>query len=427
MPTSPEPPRRLYRWELLALLFVTFFFHQGDRGIFGVVLPAIKADLHLTDSQLGLVGSVLFATLAVLMPLTGYLGDVLSRKWIITGSLMFWSFATMITGKAQGVVDLILFRSIATAGGEAFYAPAAYSLIAQFHHKTRALALSIHQCAVYLGVIASGFIGGYVAQRWGWRSAFYIFGIGGIFLAVVLCLRLRNTPQESDGKEEKKRGVKIGALEALSVLFRTPSAMLLTVGFTAIVFVNNAYLIWAPTLVGEKFGLSLTEAGGGSMLYHHLAAMIGVLIGGRLSDAMVLSRRQFRLELQVVAMTLGIPMILLMGLAQSALLTWIAMAGVGLCRGLYESNTHASLFDVIAPRYRASAVAMMTMVAFLAGSTSPWLLGCASNVFADGHGLSYGFAALSLAYLLGVIAIFTALKFTFQHDYKSEEPAEPEA
>lgn len=419
--TAETPSPRFYRWELLALLFLAFFFHQGDRGIFGVVLPAIKADLNLTDSQLGLVGSVLFATLALLMPITGYLGDICSRKWIITCSLIFWSFATMVTGMAHGVVDLILFRSVATAGGEAFYAPAAYSLLAQFHKKTRAIALSVHQCAVYLGVIASGFLGGYVAQHWGWRAAFYIFGCGGILLGVLLCFRLKNSPRDSaDGDAT---GARVRPVEALGILFRTPTALLLTVGFTAIVFVNNAYVIWAPTLVGEKFGLSLAVAGGFSMLYHHVAAMVGVLIGGRLSDAIVPTRRQFRLELQIVAMMLGVPVILFMGLANHPIATWVAMAAMGLCRGLYESNTQASLFDAIAPRYRASAIAMMTMVAFLFGSTSPWLLGCCCTYFADGKGLSYGFASLSLAYLIGCLAMFAALRYTFRRDYQVETPA----
>ena len=99
-----------------------------------------------------------------------------SRKWIITASLIFWSGATAVTGMAQGVLGLIAFRSVATAGGESFYAPAAYPLLAAFHQKTRALAMSVHQAALYLGVMTSGFLGGAIAERWGWRSAFYVFG-----------------------------------------------------------------------------------------------------------------------------------------------------------------------------------------------------------------------------------------------------------
>jgi sugar phosphate permease len=197
---------------------------------------------------------------------------------------------------------------------------------------------------------------------------------------------------------------------------------LLTVGFTAIVLVNNAYVVWAPAFVEEKFGLSVTLAAGYSMFYHHLAAFVGVLIGGRLSDVLVGRRRQFRLELQTAAMLLGVPAILGLGFAGSLTGTWIAMGTLGFFRGLYESNTHASLFDVIPPRYRASAVGVMVMLAFLAGFGSPWLLGQCREWFPDKHGLSYGFAALSAAYLIGGLAVLAALKFTFARDYCEESP-----
>jgi sugar phosphate permease len=208
----------------------------------------------------------------------------------------------------------------------------------------------------------------------------------------------------------------------LGVLFRIPTALLLTVGFTAIVLVNNAYVVWAPIFVEKKFGLSVTAASGYAMFYHHLAALIGVLIGGRLSDALVGRRRQFRLELQSTAMLLGVPAILGMGLAGSVTGTWIAMGTLGFFRGLYESNTHASLFDVIPPRYRASAVGMMVMLAFLLGSVSPWLLGLCREAFPAGQGLSYGFAGLSAAYLVGGMAVLVAAKATFVRDYCEESP-----
>jgi MFS transporter, Spinster family, sphingosine-1-phosphate transporter len=207
-------------------------------------------------------------------------------------------------------------------------------------------------------------------------------------------------------------------LESLGTLFHTPTALLLTVGFTAIVFVNNAFIVWTPSFVGEKFGLSLAAAGGGAMLYHHLAALGGVLIGGRISDVMASSRRAFRVELQAAALLLGAPLIAWIGFADSLTMTWLAMAGMGFCRGLYESNTQASLFDVIAPRVRASAVAMMTMVAFLVGSVSPWLFGCCRTLFRDGSGLSRGFVFLSSAYVLGGLAVLVARKSTLQRDLR---------
>ena len=415
---------RHYKWELLALLFLAYFFHQGDRAIFGIVLSLIKADLHLSDPQVGMVGTVLFLTLALMMPIAGYLGDIWSRKWIITGSLFFWSTATMLTGVVSGLPGLIMFRSVATAGGESFYAPAACSLLAALHRETRALALSIHQASLYLGVMVSGFLGGWIADHWGWRSAFYWFGGAGIILGAVFVWRLKDAPRsEGTGTSDQTSPRRVPPLEALGVLFRTPTALLATVGFTAIVFVNNAYVVWAPNFLEEKFHLSLTEAGGRSMFYHHLAALVGVLVGGRLSDAMVRTRPQFRLQLQTTSILLAAPLLALMGLAGDLATTCAAMGGMGLFRGLCESNTQATLFDVIAPRYRASAISMMVMLGFLVGSTSSWLLGCCRNLFGQTHGLSYGFASFSLVYLIGGIAFFLALTYTFHRDRQIETPS----
>lgn len=405
---------RFYKWELLGLLFLAYLFHQGDRAIFGIVLSQIRGELQLTDQQMGMVGSVLFLTLALMMPLAGYLGDIWSRKWIITGSLAFWSTATMLTGAVSGLPGLIAFRSVATAGGESFYAPAACSLLAALHKRTRALALSVHQASLYLGVMTSGYLGGAIADRWGWRSAFYLFGGCGIALAVVFVWRLKEAPR--DGTPPGHAPARIGPIEALGVLFRTPTALLATAGFTAIVFVNNAYMVWAPNFLEEKFHLSLAQAGWQSMSYHHLAAMVGVLVGGRLSDLIVPRRPEFRLQLQTGSILLGAPMLLFVGLGDTLIVTCAAMAGMGLFRGLCESNTQATLFDVVAPRYRASAISMMVMIAFLVGSTSSWLLGCCRQAFGQAHGLSYGFAAFSLAYLAGGLAFAAALVFTFRKD-----------
>jgi MFS family permease len=410
---------RHYKWELLGLLFLAYFFHQGDRAIFGIVLSSIKGDLQLTDQQMGMVGSVLFLTLALMMPIAGYLGDIWSRKWIITCSLMFWSAATMFTGLVSGLPGLIAFRSVATAGGESFYAPAACSLLASLHKTTRALALSVHQASLYLGVMVSGFLGGWIADHWGWRSAFYVFGGFGIVLGVVFIWRLKDAPRDSAPAGHKP--LRVGPIEALGVLFRTPTALLATAGFTAIVFLNNAYVVWAPNFLEGKFHLTLTAAGWNSMFYHHLAAMIGVLLGGRLSDRMVVTRPQFRLQLQATSMLLAVPMILAMGLCPTLATTCTAMGAMGLFRGLCEANTQATLFDVVAPRYRASALSMMVMVGFLVGSTSSWLLGCSRTVFGQTHGLSYGFASFSLTYLIGGLAFLAALLFTFHHDRYVEE------
>lgn len=420
-PGRAFPP--FYKWELLFWLCLAFFFHQGDRAIFGVVISEIRADLGLTDSQLGLVGSILFLTLALAMPFAGIAGDRLKKNWIITGSLIFWSTATLLTGCVHGLLGLIMLRSVATAGGEAFYAPAAYPLMAKFHQRTRALSLSLHQGALYIGVMTSGFLGGWIAQQWGWRSAFYAFGGCGILLGIVFIFRLKDSPDPPPADAGQATGVR-AQLQTLGVIFRIPTAMMLAIGLTAIVFVNNGFIVWAPEFLREKDDLPLVLAGGYSMFWHHLPALIGISIGGPLSDWLALRRPAARLELQALAMALGVPSIIVMGLAPNLTVACVGLALFGWFRGLYESNTHAAMFSVIEHRHRASAVATTVMMAFLVGSTSPWLLGKCREWFGEGHGLSYGFAGLSLAYLIGAAAVTTA-RLAFFHRDQLTEPEIP--
>ena len=413
-----DPVKRspVYRWELLTWLWLAFFLNQADRAIFGVVLSPIQNELGLTDAQAGLVASVLFWTLAVLVPFTGYAGDVFSKRRIITGCVAFWSFATMATGWSRGVASLVLFRSIATGGGEAFYAPAANALISQYHRLTRSIALSVHQTGLYAGLILSGFLGGWIADRWGWRSTFYVFGGAGILLAFVLLFRLHDAPEAKETADRADGTKRPSFIRAVRAVFGCPTALLVTVAFTAVVFVNNGYVIWAPTFLKEKFDMNLAEAGGFSMLYHHVWALVGVMIGGPVTDLLVRVRRGFRLGMQGSCLLLGAPFIVLMGLGEQQTTIYIGMSGFGLFRGLFEANTYASLYDVIEPRLRSSASGIMIFFAFMAGAFAPWVLGAMKSTL----GLNVGLASLSAVYVVGGLAVLIALFRYFQKDYYDE-------
>ena len=421
-----------YKWELLALLSCAFFFHQADRALFSVVLLPIQKELGLTDGQMGEIGSWMFGTLAVMVPIAGFLGDRLSRKWIITCSLLFWSCATSVTGLATGVVGLILFRSVATGGGESFYAPSAYALLAAHHKETRSVALSVHQAALYFGLMCSGYLAGAVEAALGWRAVFFMFGALGMVLGIVFVFRLRDAPRAegaSVGAPEQADGPsslecapdKPKIWESVCVLVKTPSVLLATAGFCAIVFANNAYVFWAPAFVMEKFKdsatpMTLTQAAGGAMLYHHLAAFCAIMTGGFLTDWAVRRCPRFRLVLQGSALLLGAPALYWIGTAGSVTATWTAMAVYGIFRGLFEVNTHASLFDVVPPKFRSTAVGLMTMTAFFIGTVPTWMIG----KFCDHHGkvagIQEGFCVLACAYLLGSAAMFASALFTFRRD-----------
>ena len=146
------------------MLWFAFFLNQGDRQVYGAIVEDIQRALDLTGTEAGLVVTVFTVVYGCLAPFGGYVGDFLSRKWIVISSLIVFSLGTLFTGFAGAMggfalVYLIIMRGIATGAGEAFYNPAAISLITQHHEKTRGTAISLHQSALYVGIVASAVIG----------------------------------------------------------------------------------------------------------------------------------------------------------------------------------------------------------------------------------------------------------------------------
>ena len=401
---------------MLALLSCAFFFHQADRVLFGLLTIPIQEELHLTDLQIGWINTSLFCTLAVTTPLAGILGDRFSRKWIITVSLLFWSLMTACTGFVGGMCGLIFFRSIATGGGESFYAPSAFALIASHHKNTRSIALSIHQSALYIGLMFSGALVAWTLHLFGgWRPVFFTFGGLGFTLGIVFIWALKDGEGvKSEEKRVKSEGGR-GIGDSLKAYFGNPSALLATAGLMAVVFVNNAYLSWAPKFVARKFDLTVGVAGNGTMLYHHIAAFAAIMLGAFATDAFVKKNPRFRLGLQAAALILGAPMLMLVGFSSTVAGVWLAVAAYGVFRGLCEVNTHASLFDVVPPEHRSTAEGLATMIVFLVGSLSPLMIGALSDRYGI-RGFEIGFVVLGVSYVVGAAMLSLSFFFTFRKD-----------
>lgn len=394
-----------YKWELLALLWLAFFLNQADRQIFSVVLPLLKAELKLTDGQLGFIASALVWTYGLLVPVAGFAGDRFSRRKIIGVSLLFWSMCTLATGACSTLIQFVLLRGIATGGGEAFYAPSANALLSEHHQKNRSTALALHQTAVYAGIILSGLIAGYIGEHYGWRNAFFVFGSFGVVLSFVVFKRFKkDVPAIEEGR--------VGFAATARLIVKKPTFILLTLAFACMVFVNVGYLTWMPSFLVEKFGLTLTNAGFSSMFYHHAGALAGVVAGGRGADVLAKGSRRNRLYLQSAALLAGAPFIYWMATGSTLTGVYAALFVFGVFRGVYDSNIFASLYEIVKPYLRSSSSGLMLMCAFLAGAFAPLVLG----VLKPTLGLSKGLSWLSVSYLLGAALLFTAAKFFFEKD-----------
>jgi sugar phosphate permease len=395
-----------YKWEMILLLWLAFFFNQADRQIFNVVLPAIRSDLNLADSDMGLVASILILVYGILVPVAGYVGDRSNKKYVLMFSLLIWSTSTLFSGMSTMLIHLIFLQSIATGGGEAFYSPSANAMIGEHHDKTRATAMSIHQTALYAGIIMSGYLAGWIADQFGWRVAFYVFGGLGIILSLIIAARLK------DSRPVNTAGNKVRLTDALQMFFRKPTALLLTGAFAGMVFVNVGFMTWMPTYLHEKFGFSLARSGFDATFYHYIAAFIGVLFGASLADRYSSKITGMRGIVQGTGLLLGAPFIFLLGMGNTPFLIYLALAFFGIFRGVYDSNIFAALYDVVEPRFRSTATGLMLMFAFITGASAPYILGKIKPVL----GLAWGLSALSVVYIAAALCIFIAVKFYYKKD-----------
>ena len=363
-----KPSPKWYKWEVLALLWVAYLLNQGDRQVFNSVLPQIRDSLSLTDTSVSLIAVFFNLFYAAMVPVGGWVGDKFSRKWVTTLSILFWSIATMFTGLANGVFLLILTRSVATGGGEAFFGPANYSLLGQYHTDTRARAMSIHQTSYYVGVILAGWLAGYIGDHLGWQYAFYIFGGAGVLWAAVMAFRLKDLP-----RPEAKVN-KVSIWDGFKTVFTTPTALMVTIGFCGFIFVITGYMTWVPTFLQENFGQTGAQAGLNSMLWTYVAAFVGVLIAGTLSDKWAAKDPRKRMVIQGVGLILGAAFLPFMGSASSVWLLYLCFAGWGFFRAFFDANIYAALYDVTPEHLHASCSSAMIMTGFAVGATAPYVL-----------------------------------------------------
>lgn len=419
---APARERSWVKWEVLLLLWMAYLLNQGDRQVFNTVLPAIREALNLTDTSVGLIATIFNLFYACCVPFGGWAGDRFSRKWVVTVAIIFWSVSTMFTGLANGVFLLILMRSVATGGGEAFFGPANYSLLGQYHTDTRARAMSIHQTAYYVGVILAGWLAGLIADRFdainpgnGWKYSFIIFGAAGIVWGILMIFRLKD--KEVTDSAERRKAVQnplTAIWQGFRTVFTTPTALMLTIGFSGLIFVITGYMTWMPAYLQEELGQSQAAAGFNSMFWTYLAAFAGVLIAGVLSDRFASKNRKARMLLQAAGLVLGAVPLFVIGESKTVWILYLCFAGWGFFRAFFDANTYAVLYDVTPPHLHASCSSAMITTGFAVGAFAPVVLGAMKDSMGS---LQATFPVLGVIWvtcgLLMAVVSFTS----YQKDY----------
>ena len=402
-------------WVQLAFLCAIFFIYTLDRAFLGLLAIPIQEETGIGDIAFGLLNSAIFWTYALCVPFSGLVGDRFDRRRIIGIAAILWSVMAVLAGFASGFWSLLLLVSVAITAPQTLYGPAANPLIAATHDRTKALAMSLHQAAFYAGWFASGVAVAAVLAIFGsWRAAYFTFGTLGILVgAAFLLLNGR------DGSVPLAQGPETAGAptfrDSLRAFFGCPSALLAASGYVLMVFVACGYCAWGPKFVAQKFGLSPAAAGTGVMFWHYASALAAILVAGAATDRFVKRWPRFRLYLQTTVLALAAPMVAVFGFGASAAVVFAAAAAFGVLRGLFEANQFLSVFDVVSPQCRASAIGFVNVIAGTIGALAPVLLGALSQKYGL-RGLEVGFALLGAALVLAAALMAFLALVTFERD-----------
>jgi MFS family permease len=392
MTASPRSRSLDYPWILIGLLWVVAFLNSADRSIIIAVMPSIKAEFGLDNTELALLNSLFFWVYAVCAFLSGRLGDTVRRTRIIIYGLVFWSMATGLTALSTGFAMLLAFRGL-VAMGEATYYPTATALISDWHQpKWRSRALSLHQTGVFAGAGLGAFFAGYLADRFSWHAPFAIFAIVGVIHAVVLWRFLRDAPVTT--VSDVKR-------EPLGLVLANPPALMLCVVFFLATGASTGVTVWAPMYVHDALKLNLAGSALVGSATINIAGFLTVPFGGFLADWMARRTPIGRFYTLVIGLSLAAVLLLPLASMTTATGVSIVLVATSFGKGLFDGCIYAAMHDVVPPHARATAVGAMTMIGFFGAGLTPLFVALAASTL----GMGGAMVALAVLYALAVVLI----------------------
>ena len=395
-----------YRYYVLVLLTLGYVFNFVDRQVMTILIEPIKTEFGATDTQMGLLSGLAFALFYATLGIpVARLADRWSRRNVLAISMTTWSAITALCATATGFWHLLLLR-IGVGIGEAGGTPPSQSLLADyFPPEKRAFAQGVLATAPNIGILVGLFGGALIAEAYGWRSVFLIFGIPGVLLAVLIQLTIKEPPKVREAQSQVDQGL----FSALGRIVRLPSFthIMVGVGFTGIA--GYGLGVWSPSFLVRVHGMSLVDAGLYLGLIGVFGGGFGTIFSGLLVDA--LARRDARWQLWVPAIGIFIALP-----TQLAFLLWpvdhrLAVGGAidipfalifmglsAIFASFWIAPSYAAVQNLVPQYWRTQASALMLLAINLLGmGLGPLVVGLLSDAL-----VSYGAESVRYALAIGV-------------------------
>lgn len=437
VPATPSPtetawPRARAGWYAVGVLLLAYSVAYVDRSILTIIVEPIQRDLHINDTEVGLLHGFAFVIFYISLgvPL-GILADRANRKWLIVGSITVWSLMTSACGLASAFPQLFLAR-IGVGVGEAGLSPGSYSLISDyFAPQKRTAALGVYTIGIYLGsgfaILAGGLILSLIGSRpsvavpllgtvRSWQVVFFIIGLPGLLVAL-LALTIQEPRRRLDGHEL----VKIGAARQWATVvarlrLHWNAYLPHAIGFAFLGVTYNVALLWARPYLTRRFDMEASHAAyvvGGVML---VCATLGIVSGSLLADRwQAQGRRDATVHIAILSALATFPFIAAFGFLPSVTATAIDLA-FALYFGAFAFGAAPSSLALMTPnRMRATISALYLLLVNLVGLTcGPTLVGAMTDyVFHDPKAVGASISIVGGGATLVALAALIALRGPF--------------
>ena len=395
-PEDPLAPSIRYRWTVLVMLTLVYTFNFIDRQILVILQEPIKADLGLSDAQLGLLTGFAFAVFYTFagLPIAS-LADRSNRRNIVAVSLTVWSGMTALSGMAQNYGQLLAAR-VGVGIGEAGGSPPSHSMISDiFPPEKRASAIGFYSTGISIGILFGFLFGGWLNEFFGWRVAFFVVGVPGVLIAIVLKLTV---PEPIRGLTENRAsaGENPSMLSVFKLLLSRPSFMLMALGAAMNAFAGYSSSNWIASFMIRTHQMPTGELGTWLALIIGVGGAIGVFSSGVLADKLGKRDKRWYMWVAVCACAISIPFQISMFLVDSPYTALLLLIVPAILSNAYLGATIACVHSMVGLKMRAVSSALLFFILNMIGlGLGPTSIGLLSDTLADQHGVdSLGYAMM---------------------------------